>query len=121
MPECDNQPNRIRAVFGLAEDAPLPRVQRNTLHRFYEHLTVHVAVPFDGLYAETKPPIRRLVHYIRVLKILEVPDRLSEGLLCQAQNMHHTLELPLAEVGVREDDPNYQLIDDYAYWFLNRR
>jgi hypothetical protein len=120
MTVCDDQLARIQAVFGLPEDAPLPRVDRDTLHRYRRHLTAKLSVPFDALHAETRPPVRRLVHYIRVLGILEVGDQISDGLLCQVETMNGR-GLPLAEIGVREEHPSYQLIDDYAYWFINCR
>ncbi len=37
------------------------------------------------------------------------------------RNAKQILELPLTELGVRDDNPNCQLIDDYAYWFINCR
>jgi hypothetical protein len=121
MATVNNQLARIQAVFGLCDDAPLPRVNRNTLRRYHEHLAASLSVPFDALYAETKPPIRHLVHFVRVVRIRDVEDRISDGLICEVQNSQDTRSLPLAEIGVREDDSNYQLIDDYAYWFINSR
>jgi hypothetical protein len=121
MGKCDHQLARIQAVFGLAEEASLPPVGRETLRKFHEHLAARISVPFEALFAERRAPVRRLVHYVRVTGIMEVDDHLADGLLCSVQNLNGTDVLPLAEVGVREDDTNYQLIDDYAYWFINYR
>ena len=43
------------------------------------------------------------------------------GLSCKARNSKDMLDLPLSELGVREENPNCQLLDDYAYWFVNWR
>ena len=45
----------------------------------------------------------------------------SEGIVCTVDGLSSVWELPLAEIGVRGGDPNCQLIDDYAFWFLNGR
>jgi hypothetical protein len=121
LQEQDHQVARIQAVFGLPEDAPLPRVDRGTLLTYRQHLESHLRVPFDALHAETRPPVRHLVHSVRVLRVLDVEHHVGDGLLCEVQNHRGTKALPLAEVGVREENPNYQIVDDYAYWFINCR
>ncbi len=120
MTRCDDQLARIQAVFGLPEDAPLPRVDRDTLRRYHRYLTQRLSMPFEALHAETRPPVRQLVRCVYVVGILDVEDHVCDGLLCELQNANGR-GLPLAEVGVREDAPNYELIDDYAYWFINCR
>ncbi len=119
MAEHDSQLSRIRNVFGLSNGAPVPRVNRDSLRRYYEYLIAHLAVPFDALYADTRPPVRQLVRHLRVVRVLDMGDHLTEGLICEVQESPKGRHLPLSELGVREDDPNYELLDDYAFWFLN--
>ncbi len=114
-----NEAIRIRAIFGLATDAPLPHVTVHTLLTYKRYLAHHLTFPFQALYAETKPPVRRLVRYITVLALVDTINDLSEGVLCTVEGIQPVQELPLIEIGVQEDDPNYPVIDDYAYWFLN--
>jgi hypothetical protein len=44
-----------------------------------------------------------------------------EGIFCNVGGIHPARELSLGEIGVQDDSPNYQIIDDYAFWFLNYR
>jgi hypothetical protein len=112
---------RIRLVFGLPADAPLPNVEVETLVEYYAYLNAHLTFPFAALYAETKPPIRQLVHYITVMGLAELEKQPLEGVFCRIAGLEPTRELSLVEIGVRDDSPNYQTVDDYAFWFLNCR
>ncbi len=112
---------RIQAVFGLPADAPLPAVNLHTLDLYRDYLLSHLAFPFEALCAEKNPPVRHLVRYIRVLGLREVAGHVSEGLLCDVEGIPHVKRLLLAEIGIREDNENHQLVDDYAYWFYNYR
>jgi hypothetical protein len=68
--------------------------------------------------------MRQLIHYVKILEMMDPRkgrNHTLHGLLCLAQNHKEALNLPLVELGVRDDNPNCQLIDDYAYWFVNYR
>ncbi len=43
------------------------------------------------------------------------------GLLCRARRGAKEIELPLADVELKEDAPNYRLVEDYWHWFWNWR
>jgi hypothetical protein len=119
-----SQEDRIRRVFGLDGDKVLPPVNDNSLAAYYEHLAGSLAMPFEALYCPTGGKTRHLIHYVRVLELTDprhVGSHNPHGLACKAQNAKSVLDLPLAELGVRDDNPNCQLIDDYAYWFVNWR
>jgi hypothetical protein len=113
----ENEAERIRAVFGLCGGAPLPPVNGDTLRSYHDYLAAHLSFPFSALYAENTSPIRRLVRCISILGLQDVSSRPSQGILCRIEGAGPLRELPLAEIGVRDDDPNYRLIDDYACWF----
>lgn len=119
-----SQEDRIRRVFGLEAEALLPSVNDRTLGAYFDFLIASLAMPFDALYCPIGGKTRRLIHYIRVLELTD-PRRGGNhslhGLSCMAQNAKDNLNLPLSELGVRDDNPNCQLIDDYAYWFVNWR
>ena len=52
----DDQDDRIRAVFGLTSDDPLPEPDEEYLERYYEHLTTNLTFPFGATYwKETGP------------------------------------------------------------------
>jgi hypothetical protein len=113
----ENEAERIRAVFGLYGEAALPSVNGYTLRIYHDYLAAHLSFPFTALYAESKPPLRQLVRYASVLGLQDLSGRPSQGILCKIDGASLVRELPLVEIGVRDDDPNYWLIDDYASWF----
>jgi hypothetical protein len=47
-------------------------------------------------------------------------DGESLGLLCRAR-MGKQQVVSLADLEVKDDDPNHELIEDYWYWFWNWR
>ncbi len=116
----NEEDSRIRAVFGHSNNDPIPRVSHETLLKYREFLVANLSFPFEALYADTMPPVRQLVRYVVVIGLSDTHHRL-DGLLCQVRNTQGEIEMPLAALGVREENPNHQLVDDYAYWFWNWR
>jgi hypothetical protein len=114
-----SQEERIREVFGLPAGLPLPRVTVQNLGRYHAYLNAHLAFPFRAICAETQPPIRRLIRHISVIKLLSLGGPVSRGITCRVEGLPDAIELPLVDIGVREDDPPAQLVDDFAYWFFN--
>jgi len=111
-------------VFGLSEDAPIPPVRAEALAVYYEHLSAHLSLPFEAMYCQNSGKSRHLIHYVQVTELLDPRqgrNRTIYGLFGKAQHNHEDLELPLTELGVKEDHTNCQWIDDYAYWFVNWR
>jgi hypothetical protein len=117
--EILHQEDRIREVFQLAADIALPCVTMATLARFHAHLARYLTFPFQALYADTHPPVRQLVRYITVTGLVHVAGSASRGIHCRVEGVPGVRELPLVDIGLQEDNPNCQLVDDYAYWFLN--
>jgi hypothetical protein len=114
--------DRIRKVFQLPPDTALPAVTEATLRQYHEYLLANLAFPFEALFCRDDVASRQLIQYIRVVGLTEdVRIRCDNrhGVLCKAHHRDRSIELPLAELGVREENPNCQLIDDYAYWFVN--
>jgi hypothetical protein len=117
-----SQDERIRRVFGLTDERPLPPVGDETLATYYDSLLSKLSMPFEALYCPSTGEVRQLIHYIHVVELTDPRQgrtRNLHGLFCKAQNAKELLDLPLVELGVREDNPNSQLLDDYAYWFVN--
>ena len=119
-----NQDDRIRKIFGLPSDAPLPLVREETLAAYHDHLVANLTLPFRrALLPERRQdaapdPLRS--GYGTVESAARPKPRPSWDRR-QAHHHREVLELPLAEFGVMEDNPNCELIDDYAYWFVNCR
>jgi hypothetical protein len=119
-----SQDDRVRKVFGLPDKAALPRVAAGSLASYHEYLLGQLALPFEALYCQNDGEMRQLIHYVRVTELINPGEGRKynlHGLICRAQDLKEIVELPLAELGVRDDNPNLQLIDDYAYWFVNCR
>lgn len=119
--EPGNEEDRIRKAFGLPPHAALPRVDKETLARYHEYLQQQLAFPFQALYAETAPPVKQIVRYVNVIGLSDNPRRRQYGLFCKVQLGDAVTELPLADMGMQENDPNRQLVDDYLYWLWNSR
>ncbi|MCE5267657.1 MAG: hypothetical protein LLG00_07210 [Planctomycetaceae bacterium] len=119
-----NQDDRIRTIFGLTGDSPIPSVASATLETYYDHLVRQLSLPFDALCCEIGKDKRQLVHQIEVTELMDPRqnhNRGPHGLLCKARNHDRQLEIPVTELGLRDDSPNSQLLDDYTYWFVNWR
>jgi hypothetical protein len=65
---------------------------------------------------ETPPPVRPLVRYVTVLGLSDDIKRRLYGLFCKVRIDDGIVELPLADMGLQDDDPNRQLVDDYMCW-----
>ncbi len=119
----NRQEERIRTALGLAHGR-LPEVQSQWLRRYYEYLAAKLSLPFDAEYAEDISGYRQLVSSVTVVALLNPGDHGRHedfGLLCRAHRAGQEIDVPLADVELRENSPNSQLLDDYWYWFWNWR
>jgi len=119
-----NQDDRIRRVFRLQDKSALPSVNEEALAKYYDHMVASLSMPFEAIHCPTGGDMRQLIHYLQVLELTDPRQsrqRNGHGLSCKARNSKAVLEIPLADLGVHEDSPNCQLLDDYAYWFVNCR
>jgi hypothetical protein len=116
----NNPDDRIRAIFGLTSDDPLPIVNKEHLNCYYRHLESRLALPFQAKYRVAIGPFEDRDYLVQVEGLLD-PDESDEGegLLCEAVQRGGSVELPLTEIEVTAHRTNGQLIDDYSYWFTN--
>lgn len=118
-----SQEYRIRRALGI-ENGPLPEVQTEWLHRYYDYLRTRLVLPFDAQYAQDLIGYQSQVSSIVVTSLIDpgYHDRHEEaGLLCRAWRGTEEVEVPLADVELAENSTNSQLIEDYWYWFWNWR
>lgn len=112
-----DQDDRIRMVFGLTSNDPLPDANDETLEAYHEYLSENLTFPFQAKHgAEYGHPER--------VKVIGLGDPDEEpmidemvGILCEARMEGHVVTLPLGEL--EDAKPNRRLIDDYCYWFHN--
>jgi hypothetical protein len=145
MKKEDIQDSRIRAVLGDDEKP----VSEETVKRFYEHLKKNLRLPFEVTGSEDFRSEKYYVigpgdaeEYKRLKKtqpsykdrydLLEIdPEAESEWMLFAGEDMGALVRrksdgrqfcLGLAELEASDrKSANYQLLDDYAVWFVNNR
>jgi hypothetical protein len=114
-----DQVDRIRMVFGLTSNDPLPNVDDETLQIYYKHLSKQLTFPFKAEHgAEYGHP-----EPVKVIGLGD-PDEgpvidEMQGILCEARLEGQVVTLPLEELEDAQGKPNRQLIEDYSYWFHN--
>ena len=114
-----DQDDRIRMVFGLTSNDPLPDVDDETLKAYREHLSTNLVFPFTAEH-------RAEYGHAKGVKVTSLRDSDDDpmidemyGILCEAQTEVQILTLPLSELEDAQGKPNRQLIQDYCYWFWN--
>ena len=93
----DNQDDRIRAIFDLTSDDPLPESDDEWLLAYYEYLTANLSFPFEAKYSFETGLFQSKTYAITVLGLLD-PDEFpgdEYGLFCQARRDGKRIELPL--------------------------
>ena len=119
--ESEFQDDRIRAVFGLTTDDPLPPRNWDTDEKYYHYLKSTLQFPFAARYIDESVPYDkgrdRTGTVIQMFEDFHTDE--GHGAMCQIREGDRLREMPLAELDVPEDDPNRQIIDDYTCWFYN--
>ena len=116
-----DEDDRIRMVFGLTSNDPLPDVDDETLLAYRKYLAAHLMFPIDAEHgAEYGHPEK-----VKVICLGDLDDEPmiddEHGILCEARMERQVVTLPLAELEVPKGKPNRQLVKDYCYWFWNNR
>jgi hypothetical protein len=145
MKSEDIQDNRIRAILGDEEEP----VSEEAVKRFYEHLKKNLQLPCEvtgiedfrweeayvigpGNEEEYKRLKKIQPSYKDRYDLLEIdPDAVSEWILFAGEDIGALVRrksdgrrfcLGLAELEATDrKSANYQLLDDYAVWFVNNR
>ena len=116
-----DEDDRIRMVFDLTSNDPLPDVNDETLLIYHKYLAANLTFPIDVEHgAEFGHPEK--------VKVIGVGDPDDEpmidnecGIPCVARLGKQVVTLALAELKVLRGKPNRQLIEDYCSWFWNYR
>lgn len=121
----DDQDDRIKVVFELTSDDPLPEADDESLLAYHKYLAKELSFPFEAEYSFDTGPFQSKTYAITVLGLLD-PDEFPPdeyGLFCRARRDGERIELPLTEVEGSRDKSNRsnrRLVNDYSYWFVNR-
>ncbi len=117
----NDQDDRIRMIFVLTSNDPLPDVDDETLRLYHEHLLKLLVFPFT---AEQRVK-NGSPEQIKVIGI-DDPDVTSMiddeyGILCDAKRNGRSVSVPLSHLDNVTGNPSRQLVNDYNYWFHNWR
>jgi hypothetical protein len=119
----DRQLDRIAATLGLSSGL-LPEVDEESLYRYYEYLSAHLTFPFAAHYPEPAHSREETQFRCTVLELLDPSKHVGDmfdGIFCKTRKGKYELNLPLIELEVAHDSPNFHLIEDFWYWFWNFR
>ena len=116
----DDQDDRIRTIFGLTSDDPLPAADVEHLGRYGHSLQSQLSFPFQARYTVEIGPFKEAKYLVTIVGLLD-PDQCDEddGVVCQAEEEGELIELPLVDLEVPSDPYNRQLVEDYSYWACN--
>jgi uncharacterized protein YodC (DUF2158 family) len=120
-----DQDDRIRMVFGLTSNDPLPDVDENTLRAYQKHLAANLSFPFEAVHSHETGPFTDRTSGVTILGLGDPDDEAMlddmYGVLCEARLAKRLVMLPLGELEVAKGKPSHQMIADYCYWFWNWR
>jgi hypothetical protein len=122
-PPDKQQTDRIRAALGAARGS-LPKVDRHTLQRYYTYLSANLSLPLAAHYPLPKDSREKAEFRCTVVELLDPAEHLGDewdGLFCKTRKGPYEINLPLIELHLPQENPNFQLIEDYWYWFWNWR
>jgi hypothetical protein len=120
---ANDQEKRIQAALGLAR-GPLPAVRGEWLSKYHRYLTTRLLLPFEAQHVEETGlyhPVSSLVTVTTLVAPDESPEADGAGLICRAYKGTEECDVPLVDLEVEEQHPNYQLLEDYWYWIWNWR
>jgi hypothetical protein len=116
----DDPEDRIRAIFSLTSDDPLPPANLENLRRYARYLKTHLSFPLQAESLDETSLSRQSKYEIRVLGLLDTDDCDEEnGVWCEVEQHGESFELPLAELEVRNNRHHRQLVEDYSFWSYN--
>ena len=122
-PRPNDREHRIRAALAL-DRGPLPEVNSAWLRRYHAHLAKSLSLPFQACHAGDLSRVLEDAPHVTIVALDnpdEHPQREWDGLTCLARQGDQLLPLPLVDIEVDPDDVNFELLDDYWYWFWNYR
>lgn len=120
-----NEDDRIRAVFQLTSDDPLPEVDFETLAAYRNYLMEQLTFPFEANWESESGPLSSKIQKVTVIGLGD-PDenfRIDDmyGLICEIKLDKKRGDVPLGELEAKKGNGNRQLVEDYCSWFWNNR
>ena len=120
----DNDEKRVAYILGVKKGNKLPDVSMKTLKLYHSYLSENLLFSFDANYLQETGPFEKTCYDIKVTGLLSLDghsDFEFYGLLCKGKQRRRKIVIPIAEVEVKQQGKNKQLIEDYRMWFWNYR
>lgn len=117
-----NQEDRILDALGSV--GYIPRVDEGPLSQYYKYLTEHLCFPFSAHFPKPMNSKEDNEFRCTVLELLDPTKHLGDvfdGIFTKTSKGKYEINLPLIELEVSDDSPDFQYIEDYWYWFWNWR
>ena len=109
----DDPDDRVRAIFGLTSDDPLPPVDAASLRRFHEYFSQNLRPPQPARFDDA------LAHeMLMIAKLLPLEDA-EKGLLVEVVQDDRIASVPLAELSLWAGNDLGEDVDAYGGWFLD--
>jgi hypothetical protein len=115
----EHQKDRIQAALGPLGDRS-PSVDDETTLRYYRYLAANLSFPFTAYYPVPKRSEEEVEYRCTVVELLDPSKHIGsefDGIFCKARKGRFEVNLPLTELTIPEDSPNFQFIEDFWYWF----
>ena len=110
----DEPDDRVRKIFGLTGDDPLPPLDTASLRRFHEHFGKKLKLPQPGQFDD--PAAYEVLMVQRLLPFEEGGG--AEGLLVEVAHPDGTEVVPLAEVSLLTGNAAGRDVLAYGLWFV---
>jgi hypothetical protein len=119
----NDQDDRLRAIFGLTSNDPVPDVSEDRLLKYHQYLSKNLSFPFQAEFAQESGFLQGFTHQVTIQVLLSPQDFSDDdyGLFYEGREDGRIVQLPLSEIEVDKRSPNHRLLEDYAYWFWNWR
>ena len=119
--EIRDAKERMNPIFGLTSEEEWPDINGQNLEIIFDHLISTVSFPFKAEFAMPDPDKGgESITIIEVYNIID-PDTTDDldayGLVCEASDERGHFKVPLSEIVIHQDDPNYHLVEDYCIWY----
>jgi hypothetical protein len=113
-----------RIMEALGSGSQIPKVDEEPLSRYYKYLREHLCLPFIAHFPKPMNSAEDDEFRCTVLELLDPAKHLGDefdGIFSKTSKGKYEINLPLIELEVPDDSPNFQFIEDYWYWFWNWR
>lgn len=108
----DEPDDRIRMVFGLTSDDGLPKADESAQRQYLAHLRSNLSFPFKADYFPATDIGPGRAGKVEVVGFADPPLDPKAGIVCDARRGKEEFQMPLVGLGVDEDDPNFQHVEE---------